>query len=110
MLQQISVNELTPIWLKAEHHNEPCCIVDVRESGEHAQVHIPGVVHVALSSIQEHCAAIPDDQPVYMICHGGVRSAQAANWLRREKGYSKLINVEGGMVAWIQAGLSVVRG
>lgn len=44
-----------------------------------------------------------------LVCHSGVRSANAAMALAR-MGFRKVINVEGGMVTYNQAGLPIVRG
>jgi thioredoxin-like negative regulator of GroEL len=40
-------------------------------------------------------------------CASGVRSGQAAEWLVK-KGFVKVDNLTGGMIAWKQAGLPVV--
>jgi len=44
------------------------------------------------------------DQPVALICRTGGRSAAAARQLD-EAGYKKVYNVQGGITAWIKAGL-----
>jgi rhodanese-related sulfurtransferase len=45
---------------------------------------------------------MPDDQPIYVICAVGNRSARAAEALRRA-GYDA-INVAGGTNKWVEEG------
>jgi rhodanese-related sulfurtransferase len=49
---------------------------------------------------------IPRDRTVYVICHSGGRSAQAATWLNQQ-GF-QTVNVEGGTAAWAMSGRPVV--
>ncbi|GAC1471541.1 MAG: rhodanese-like domain-containing protein [Isosphaeraceae bacterium] len=50
-----------------------------------------------------------NDQPLYTICRSGSRGRQAAEKFHAA-GFTNVLNVEGGTLAWEQAGLSVVRG
>jgi rhodanese-related sulfurtransferase len=49
------------------------------------------------------------DQPLYLICRSGSRSRQAAEKFEAA-GYPNVVSVEGGTLAWEQAGLPVSRG
>lgn len=49
------------------------------------------------------------DRPVYLICRTGRRAAKAAEKLAAE-GFDQGVVVEGGIAAWIAAGLPVERG
>jgi molybdopterin/thiamine biosynthesis adenylyltransferase/rhodanese-related sulfurtransferase len=81
-------------------------IVDVRESSEWEQGHIPGAHHVSKSYIEQQIeAAAPDrDAPVILYCAGGVRSLFAAQTLA-DMGYSDVASMSGGFQAWKGAGL-----
>ncbi|RMH22649.1 MAG: DUF2892 domain-containing protein [Gammaproteobacteria bacterium] len=46
----------------------------------------------------------PEDEPLYVICQSGNRSSQACQKLLRQ-GFTRLVNVEGGLLAWKKAGL-----
>jgi rhodanese-related sulfurtransferase len=92
-----------------EAHNllqQNALFVDVREPGEFAQVRIQGAQLMPLSEFAERYQDIPKDQAVILYCRSGNRSAQAAAWLAA-KGYEKLLNLEGGIMAWYQAGLAL---
>jgi 3-mercaptopyruvate sulfurtransferase SseA len=60
-------------------------------------------------TLQATTASNAADHPVYVICRSGGRGAQACDKLQGA-GFDKVVNVEGGTLAWVQAGLPVVRG
>ena len=74
-------------------------VVDVREVWEHETCRIPGSVLMPLSNFAKHVADLDPAQPIYLYCHHGARSLQAAMWLRRN-GFAKAASVKGGIDAW----------
>jgi len=82
-------------------------LVDVREVNEWEQGHAPSAVLVPMSQITGRLDEIPSDGTVYVICAGGVRSAEVAAWLIRQG--RDAVNVAGGMNDWKTLGLPVVR-
>lgn len=81
--------------------------LDVREAGEWSAGHAPDAVHLPMSELPARLDEVPDDQdPLYVICRSGQRSAQVAGFLN-EQGY-RAVNVEGGMQAWRLAGRPMV--
>ncbi len=85
-------------------------VIDVRTDEEWAEGHVPGAVHVPLATLSPthpEIAKLPKDQPVYFICRSGGRSARAADQMA-SAGY-KAVNVEGGTMAWIDAGNPVEK-
>jgi len=76
-------------------------IVDVRETSEWEQGHIPGARHISKSYIEQEIeAAVPDrDAPVVLYCAGGVRSLFAAQTLKG-MGYTNVASMSGGFQAW----------
>jgi rhodanese-related sulfurtransferase len=81
----------------------------VRNPDEFDDVRIEGPVIVPLPDFTTRFAELPTDRPLYLVCRSGNRSAAAAAFLLRN-GYEDVANVVGGMMAWEQAGLAVVRG
>ena len=76
-------------------------LVDVREEDEYAICHLDDSELIPLSSFAEEAPkrlSNPDEH-IVVYCHHGMRSANAAAWLR-EKGYSKVSNLTGGIDAW----------
>lgn len=86
-------------------------LIDVREADEYAQGHVPGSTLIPLGQLAQRLQEIAryKDKPVVLICHSGRRSAQALKLLEGA-GFSAAANVEGGMIAWQQAGLPVISG
>jgi sulfur-carrier protein adenylyltransferase/sulfurtransferase len=99
------IREVTPQEVDALP-SAAATIVDVRESSEWEQGHVPGARHVSKSYIEQQIeAAAPDrDAPVILYCAGGVRSLFAAQTLA-DMGYSDVASMSGGFQAWKGAGL-----
>ena len=83
-------------------------IVDVREPSEWAATGVPpGAVLIPLGEIEGRALAELDkDKPVYVICNSGNRSRTASAILVK-LGFARVYNVDGGIKAWIKAGLPV---
>ena len=81
-------------------------ILDVREQWEYDQVHVPGVRLIPLGELEARAAELPDDVPIYVICRSGNRSLEASDILL-EAGKQDVRNVQGGILAWQQAGFAV---
>jgi rhodanese-related sulfurtransferase len=78
-------------------------VVDVRESYEREAGHLPGSRHLELSRLTAEAASIDHERPVVFVCRVGARSAMAA-WSFARAGFDAH-NLEGGMLAWDEAGL-----
>ncbi|MDK7180636.1 rhodanese-like domain-containing protein [Corynebacterium riegelii] len=83
-------------------------LIDVREPEEYATVHATGAVSIPLSELVARTEEIDPDRDIYVICHAGGRSLQAAEYLENALGWDNVINVAGGTSAWVEAGLPTV--
>ena len=83
-------------------------MVDVREPHEYAEVHARGVRLIPVNSVMGEVKQIRDfagGKEVLFICKSGQRSALAAEYATAAGiGDIPLYNVEGGTIAWVQAG------
>src|SRR5262245_28116005 len=85
-------------------------LLDVRTPGEYGTAHIAGSYNVPVDALAEHAAEIGAlDMPVVLICQSGQRAARADAVLRAS-GLRQLRVLDGGMRAWLDAGLAVNRG
>ena len=83
-------------------------VVDVREIGEFEGGHVPGAVHVALSTVPDRVDAFNGAGATYVICKSGARSRRACEFLAGQ-GVSA-INVAGGTDGWVASGREVLVG
>lgn len=100
-MEQISVTEAHLMLQDGSAH-----FIDVREASEWDAGHIEGTTWHALSDFNVSQLP-PDDKPIVFICRTGNRSGQVANFLS-EHGRTNVINMNGGMQAWHEAGLPMV--
>jgi molybdopterin/thiamine biosynthesis adenylyltransferase/rhodanese-related sulfurtransferase len=84
-------------------------IVDVRETEEWDQGHLPGAKHVPRGYLESRIeGAVPDrSQRVVLYCASGNRSALAAKTLRDELGYEDVASMTGGITLWKDRGYEV---
>ncbi|QLK86292.1 rhodanese-like domain-containing protein [Staphylococcus sp. 17KM0847] len=99
-MKEITVDELKTKLLS----NEPIHIIDVREDHEVAMGMIPNTKHIPMQEITQHLKSFDADKTYYIVCAGGVRSARVVDYLT-ENGIDA-VNVEGGMNAWGDGGLT----
>lgn len=84
--------------------------LDVREPSELLAGHVEGARFMSYKAIawQADRLDLAPDEPIAIVCEGGVRSSTACSLLLR-RGYRRLHNVIGGMSAWTAAGLPLAR-
>ncbi|MBO3724661.1 rhodanese-like domain-containing protein [Actinomyces bowdenii] len=80
---------------------EDLTVLDVREPNEVAEAAIEGSVSIPLGQVLERAGELDSSRPVAVICAGGVRSARAVEALEAAGYAGELLNVEGGMKAWL---------
>ncbi len=94
--------EISPRELKARlDQGDDICLLDVRERGEWALVHLDGSRCLPLRELSGAIETIPRNVDVCLVCRAGVRSARALNQLR-DAGYMRLKNLRGGILAWAE--------
>lgn len=85
-------------------------LLDVREESEYAALHAPQAKLMPLGDVSSRLKEIDayKDKPVVVVCRSGRRSAKAVAILK-EAGFTQVSNVQGGMIAWEQAGLATIK-
>jgi sulfur-carrier protein adenylyltransferase/sulfurtransferase len=106
------IEQLTPeqAYEELKDSNGDIVLLDIREPHEHAEVHLEGDILVPPVEVAELAAdqRAPDtSRRLILYCRSGARSARAAHLLQEQFGYDNVANVEGGILAWQQAGLPV---
>ncbi len=109
-----TIKECTVRDLKDGIHPDTL-ILDIREPAEYQRGHIPGAlplprgllefeIHPLVSRVTGDQGTALEDTPLLLYCGTGGRSALAAETLNR-MGYRNVTSLDGGVVAWAQAGL-----
>jgi rhodanese-related sulfurtransferase len=78
-------------------------LLDVREHDELVLARFPGAIHLPMGQLPGRLHELDRGTPVAVVCRSGNRSARVADALRRA-GFTA-DDVEGGLRAWIRAGL-----
>lgn len=86
-------------------------LVDVREESEFAAGHVKGAEHIGKGVLERDIERLHPDknQPLYLYCGGGFRSALAADNAMK-MGYKNAVSVAGGWRAFIDEGVETEKG
>ena len=79
-------------------------VVDVRSPAEYGGKHIEGSINIPLNHLAERAQELPEDRPLLVHCAGGYRSSIGASLLR-QRGFTRVSELAGGLAAWEAAGL-----
>ena len=107
----MKIKSISPVDVYSLHQESGgMAIIDVRERDEFAEIASPLAESFPLSEFDpaQFAKARDKKSPLYMLCRSGKRSLKAGQLLEGE-GFESVYNIEGGMLAWEQAGLPVVR-
>ena len=107
MNQQIPLN-ISPKELKKileDDFSKKPLIIDVREDNEIAIASFSfSVLHLPLSQAANWSGNIvellPNDKPIVVVCHAGVRSLNFGIWLLEQEITKSVWNLVGGIDAW----------
>ena len=91
-------------------NSEDPLLLDVREPNEYNSGHLPDALHIPLSQIKDRTDELAKyaSRPVIVYCARGVRSGSAATALAKV-GFSRVLELRGGLQAWVDAGLPTRR-
>jgi len=86
-------------------------VLDVRSEAEFASGHIVDAKHIPLDTLAERLNQLKkyQDKPILVNCQRGMRSAKACDILRQAE-FKQVNNLQGGLDAWLEAKLPIVKG
>lgn len=95
LFKQVNINQGV-----AEYNSTPgAFLLDVRTPQEYRDGHIPGSKNIPLQQLDKISTATENkNAPLFVYCHSGSRSRQAAGLLQR-MGYANVNNI-GGIAAY----------
>ena len=92
---------------REEHEAGKAVLVDIREPDEHASGVAPGARLLPMRQLAARISELPRDRPVLLICNTQNRSRATFEALR-ERGWTNLRYVNGGMSEWSRRGWKTV--
>jgi adenylyltransferase/sulfurtransferase len=95
----MSVPTITVEQLKEKMAKGGVVVVDVREPHELDICKLPGTKHIPMGQVPERLKELDPEAEILVHCRSGGRSGKIVAFLQ-EKGYKKVFNVEGGILAW----------
>lgn len=97
---QVASGDISPVEVKARlDRGDDFQLIDVREVFEHQICNIPQAKLIPLGELPKRLNEIDRSREVVVHCKMGGRSAKAADLLRAN-GYTKVLNMTGGILAW----------
>ncbi len=97
----ISVHQLKDVLVEGAF-----TVLDNRDAREHRKGFIKGTTLVPMPETRQRYDEWDKDKPLYLFCGTGNRSMTAASLLQ-QRGFRHLVNVLGGINAWVAAGYSL---
>jgi rhodanese-related sulfurtransferase len=85
-------------------------LLDVRTAGEYKQMHLANALQADWTKSEEFAERVKyldKNRPILIYCVSGGRSGLAGQWLVQQ-GFNKVDNLEGGIIAWNQAGFPTI--
>jgi rhodanese-related sulfurtransferase len=85
-------------------------LIDVRTPEEYMDGHIAKAVNLNFYDdlFAQNLERLDKSSPVFVYCKSGGRSSNAMN-LMKEKGFSEVYNLQGGITAWGKASKNIVQ-
>jgi rhodanese-related sulfurtransferase len=92
-------------------HEDDVLILDVREDKEYQQRYIKDSIHIPLSQLSSRIDELSKykNNNIIIGCRSGSRSGRACSMLKK-KGFEKVQNLRGGMLAWEKDNLPMKKG
>lgn len=101
---------LDPLEAVTVINRQDAAVVDVRSMEEFTKGHIVNAINIPMNSFVKQLGILEKykERPIVVNCNSGGQSAQACNQLRK-RGFKQVYNLRGGILAWENADLPVIR-
>jgi len=99
--------EITPTELFSKMQEKEFKVIDIRVKEQFANYHIHSE-NIPLPELINNPDLLAKNETIILVCEKGINSSSFINMLNGRGNYSNLINLTGGIQAWIKAGLPVI--
>ena len=110
VVQGAAASGISPTEAVQCMNREKGVVIDVCSAAEFAESHIKGAVNVPLDELEGRLATTVKNKgtPLILVCAAGARSKRAQA-VAQKLGYEKVHSLQGGLKAWKEANLPVVK-
>jgi rhodanese-related sulfurtransferase len=110
VLQGAAASGISPTEAVQCMNREKGVVIDVCSAEEFAASHIKGAVNVPLEQLEAKLTGVAKDKstPLILVCAAGARSKRAQA-MALKLGYEKVHSLQGGLTAWKEANLPLVK-
>jgi rhodanese-related sulfurtransferase len=104
------VSRLQPSELTHLINREDAAVIDVRDNQAFAKGHIIGSINIPHIKMDASIEKIKkyQDRPIVLVCGNGQTASQEGIKLKN-KGFEKIYCLSGGLTAWKEAGLPLIK-
>lgn len=104
------IKAIDPITAHEWLSDHEAILIDVREPEEYHEARIENAILIPLSTLQiNQLPKNSHDKKIIFYCHFGKRSAMACHKIFFENQALNLYSITGGIVAWEDAGLKIIK-
>jgi len=92
------------------NNEEDTVVIDLRAEAEYKKGHIKGAINIPLNSLAKKLPTLTADKnrPVLVYCNSGNTATSAIRTLKKA-GFTRVNNLEGGILAWKEANMPLTR-
>lgn len=105
--QQSELPDSITVSQAYEKYQEGIYVLDVRTQEEWDTFHAPEATLIPLDELPNRINEVPKGQEIVVVCRSGNRS-QVGRDILKDAGYSQVTSMDGGMVAWSNAGYPII--
>ena len=99
---------LDPLGATRLMNDENPTVIDLRDAADFDRGHLINAKNIPADQLEGRAGELSAKRPVLLYCDSGARSGRAASKLRAD-GREDIFSLTGGMAAWTQASLPVVK-
>ena len=104
------IRRVTPLDATQMINREEALVLDVRLEAEFKEGHILNSLHIPMKYLSEQTRKLDKhrSRPIITVCRTGQQSAGASAMLRK-RGFERVYNLSGGILAWQNASLPLTK-
>lgn len=99
---------LSPSQATQKINQQNAILIDIRAGDSYKAGHIAQSRHITAADLVSKTEKIAKDKPIILVCDSGRNASRQVATLRKQ-GFNDVSVLEGGLMAWTQAGLPLKK-